>query len=168
MIEKIENLNKELSLTFERLSKYSNQEINFKPNSKKWSIGENMYHLWLTEITTEKYIRKKTSYPDTLINVSNIAKLRLKLLKLIFFLGLKFKAPKIVVDPIPENIDLQELKNKWLKSRDSFEILINNLDEEILFSELDSRIRNIFESPDGDIYLLTDKANAKIIKVNPI
>ena len=55
-----------------------------------------------------------------------------KLLKLIFFLGLKFKAPKIVVDPIPENVDLQELKNKWLKSRDSFEILINNLDEEIL------------------------------------
>ena len=43
-----------------------------------------------------------------------------------------------------------------------------NLDEEILFSELNSRIRNIFESPDGDIYLLTDKANAKIIKVNPI
>ena len=132
MTEKIENLNKELSLTFERLSKYSNQEINFKPNSKKWSIGENMYHLWLTEITTEKYIRKKTSYPDTLVNVSKIAKLRLKLLKLIFFIGLKFKAPKIVVDPIPENVDLQELKNKWLKSRDSFEILINNLDEEIL------------------------------------
>ena len=126
MTEKIENLNKELSLTFKRLSKYSNQEINFKPNSKKWSMGENMYHLWLTEITTEKYIRKKTSYPDTLVNVSKIAKLRLKLLKLIFFLGLKFKAPKIVVDPIPENIDLQELKNKWLKSRDSFEILINN------------------------------------------
>ena len=45
---------------------------------------------------------------------------------------LKFKAPKIVVDPIPENIDLQELKNNWLKSRNSFEILINNLDEEIL------------------------------------
>ena len=31
-----------------------------------------------------------------------------------------------------QNVDLQELKNKWLKSRDSFEILINNLDEEIL------------------------------------
>ena len=32
MTEKIENLNKELSLTFKRLSKYSKQEINFKPN----------------------------------------------------------------------------------------------------------------------------------------
>ena len=132
MNEKIDNLNKELNLIFKKLSKYSNQEINYKPNSKKWSIGENMYHLWLTEITTEKYIRKKTSYPDTLINVSEIARLRLKLLKLIFFLGLKFKAPRIVVDPIPKNIDLKELKNKWLKSRGSFEILINNLDKEVL------------------------------------
>ena len=51
MTEKIENLNKELSLTFKRLSKYSNQEINFKPNSKKWSIGENMYHLWPVSYT---------------------------------------------------------------------------------------------------------------------
>ena len=132
MKEKLENLNNELNLIFKKLSKYSNEEINFKPSLKKWSIGENMYHLWLTEITTENYIRKKTSYPETLINVSKIARLRLKLLKLIFFIGLKFKAPKIVVDPIPQNIDLKELKNKWLKSRDSFEMLINNLDTEIL------------------------------------
>ena len=132
MTEKIENLNNELSLIFKRLSKRSNHEINYKLNSKKWSIGENLYHLWLTEINTEKYIRKKTSYPDTLINVSKMARFRLKILKLIFFLGLKFKAPKIVVDPIPKNIDLNELKNKWLKSRDSFEILINNLDKKIL------------------------------------
>jgi hypothetical protein len=132
MKEKLENLNKELNLIFKKLSKYSSEEINFKPSLKKWSIGENMYHLWLTEITTENYIRKKTSYPETLINVSKIARLRLKLLKLIFFLGLKFKAPKIVVDPIPQNIDLKKLKNKWLKSRDSFEILINNLDTKVL------------------------------------
>ena len=132
MKEKLDILNNELDLLFKLLSKYSNEEINFKPSLKKWSIGENMYHLWLTEITTENYIRKKTSYPKTLINVSKIARLRLKLLKLIFFIGLKFKAPKIVVDPIPQNIDLKELKNKWLKSRDSFEMLINNLDTEIL------------------------------------
>ena len=132
MREKLESLNKELNLIFKKLSKYSNEEINFKPSLKKWSIGENMYHLWLTEIATENYIKKKTSYPLALINVSKIAKLRLKLLKLIFFFGLKFKAPKIVVDPIPQNIDLKELKNKWLKSRESFETLINNLDIEIL------------------------------------
>ena len=61
MKEKLDTLNKELDLLFKLLCKYSNEEINFKPSLKKWSIGEHMYHLWLSEISTEKYIRKKTS-----------------------------------------------------------------------------------------------------------
>ena len=112
MIEKLDRLDKELDKLFELLSKYSNEEINLKPNLKKWSIGENMYHLWLSETSTEKYIRKKTSYPDTLVNVNPIARLKLSILYLVFFIGIKFKAPKILVDPIPNNVDLEELKKK--------------------------------------------------------
>ena len=72
--------------------------------------------------------------------------------------------------------------NKFPKWKDSFfisalvpgdvrriEILDNaTITEEILFSELNSRIRNIIESPNGEIYLITDKSNAKLIKVTPI
>ena len=72
--------------------------------------------------------------------------------------------------------------NKFPKWKDSFfisalvpgdvrrvEILDNaTITEEILFSELNSRIRNIIESPTGEIYLITDKSNAKLIKVTPI
>ena len=72
--------------------------------------------------------------------------------------------------------------NKFPKWKDSFfisalvpgdvrrvEILDNaTITEEILFSELNSRIRNIVESPNGEIYLITDKSNAKLIKVTPI
>ncbi|MFL2780224.1 MAG: PQQ-dependent sugar dehydrogenase [Gammaproteobacteria bacterium] len=43
----------------------------------------------------------------------------------------------------------------------------NEITEEILFSELNARIRNIIESPKGEIYLITDKSNAKLIKVSP-
>ena len=122
MKEKLDTLNKELDRLFKLLSKYSNEEINFKPSLKKWSIGEHMYHLWLSEISTEKYIRKKTSFPDTLVNVTPIARLKLSILYFIFFIGIKFKAPKILVDPIPNNVDLEELKKKWLESRKSFKM----------------------------------------------
>jgi len=132
MIEKLDRLDKELDVLFKSLSKYSNEQINLKPNLKKWSIGENLYHLWLTETSTEKYIRKKTSYPDTLVNVNPIATLKLSILYFIFFIGIKFKAPKILVDPIPNNVDLEELKKKWLESRKSFKILIESLDEKDL------------------------------------
>ena len=80
----------------------------------------------------EKYIRKKTSYPDTIVNVNPIARLKLSILYFIFFIGIKFKAPKILVDPIPNNIDLEELKKKWLQSRKSFKMLIESLDEKDL------------------------------------
>ena len=72
MIEKLDRLDKELNVLFKSLSKYSNEEINLRPNLKKWSIGENLYHLWLSETSTEKYIRKKTLYPDTLVNVLSL------------------------------------------------------------------------------------------------
>jgi len=132
MKEKLDILNKELDLLFKLLSKYSNKEINFKPSLKKWSIGENMYHLWLSEISTEKYIRKKTSYPDSLVKVNPIVRLKLGILYFVWFIGVKLKAPKILVDPIPENIDIQNLKKRWLESRKSFKLLIGSLDGNIL------------------------------------
>ena len=132
MIEKLDKLDKELDALYKSLSKYSNEQINLKPNSKKWSIGENLYHLWLTETSTENYIKKKTSYPDTLVNVNPIARLKLSILYFVFFIGLKFKAPKILVDPIPNNVNLEDLKKKWLESRKSFKMLIESLDEKDL------------------------------------
>ena len=132
MIEKLDRLDKELEMIFSLLGKYSNKEINLKPNLKKWSIGENLYHLWLTEISTENYIRKKTSFPENLIDVTLTSKIKLNILYFIFFIGIKFNAPKILVDPIPKNIDLNELKKKWLKSRKSFRLLIKSLDKKHL------------------------------------
>jgi hypothetical protein len=94
-----------------------------------------MYHLWLSETSIEKYIRKKTSYPDTLVKVNPIARLKLSILYFIFFIGIKFKAPKILVDPIPNNVDLEELKKKWLESRKSFKMLIECLDKNDLLNK---------------------------------
>ena len=49
------------------------------------------------------------------------------------------------------------------KNKEHFEK--NN--QESLFSELNSRLRNIQSSPSGLIYLLTDGPNGKLIKVLP-
>jgi len=64
-----------------------------------------------------------------LVDVNPIARLKLSILYFIFFIGIKFKAPKILVDPIPNNVDFKELKKKWLESRKSFKILIESLDK---------------------------------------
>ena len=65
----IEVLNNKLTKLFERLSKYSNDNLNNRIKKNKWSINQNIYHLILAEQGVEKYIRIKTKYPETLINV---------------------------------------------------------------------------------------------------
>ncbi len=41
------------------------------------------------------------------------------------------------------------------------------VDEEALFSELDSRIRDVRVTPDGSIYLVTDGEGGRIVRVHP-
>ena len=125
-------INNDLEVLFEKLSVYSNEDLNKKINKDKWSIAENLYHVWLSEFITINYIKKKTSYPEALVNVSFVSKFRMKLLELIFFTGIKMKAPKITYDSIPQNIEIKKLKETWVKSRKSFEELVNALDESIL------------------------------------
>ena len=41
------------------------------------------------------------------------------------------------------------------------------VEEEILFSELSSRIRDIRSGPDGFLYIITDGAAGKVVRVSP-
>jgi glucose/arabinose dehydrogenase len=65
-----------------------------------------------------------------------------------------------------------ELKNNFLitalVSKDVKQININDLTtQKSLFTDLNSRLRNIQDSPKGYIYLLTDGPNNKLIKILP-
>ena len=44
---------------FNYLNKYSDAELNNEYILNKWTINQNLYHLWLAEVSTEKYIKKK-------------------------------------------------------------------------------------------------------------
>ena len=127
-----EIINKRLEDLFKQLSKRPNEKLNVKVYKNKWSIAEHLYHVWLTEFITIQYIKKKTSYPESLVNVSFVSKLRMKLLELIFFSGIKMKAPKITYDSMPQNIEIKKLRETWLKSRKSFKKLVDTLDESTL------------------------------------
>ena len=57
-----------------------------------------------------------------------------------------------------------------LKSRDVRRLTVEGItitDEEILFSEIGERIRDVRVGPDGNLYLLTDSGNGRLIRVTP-
>ena len=128
----IEILNNKLTKLFERLSKYSDEKLNNRIKKNKWSINQNIYHLILAEEGVEKYIRIKTKYPETLINVKITSRIKAFFLELSLRLGFSYKGPAIVCENFPETFKLRDLKKDWEKSRKSFRGFINELDEIIL------------------------------------
>ena len=84
----IQVLNNKIEKLFDRLSKYSNDELNRKIIKNKWSINHNIYHLILAEMGIEKYIRNKTQYPETLVNVKIISRIIAFFLEILINLGI--------------------------------------------------------------------------------
>lgn len=125
-------LNNKLEKLFERLSEFSNEQLNQKVIDGKWSINENIYHLILAEKGTEKYIRTKTSYPDTLVSVNILSRIKSFVLESFLKLGVSYKGPAIVTENFPENFDFKELKKDWINSRKSFLEYTQTLNDEIL------------------------------------
>ena len=96
LIQKIDDLEIERSRLFKELQELSEEKLNYKSSENRWSINQHLYHGWLAETTTEKYIKTKTKYPDLLLKVSTISNLRSLILKSFLNFGFKFKAPKFV------------------------------------------------------------------------
>ena len=125
-------LNNKLEKLFQRLSKYSNEDLNKKIVEDKWSINENIYHLILAEKGTEKYIRTKTSYPETLVGVNILSRIKSFILESFLKLGVSYKGPAIVTKNFPDYFDFKELKKDWIDSRKSFLEYTQTLNDEIL------------------------------------
>ena len=123
----IDDLEKYRIHVFEELEKLPSKLLNKKIN-KNWSINEHLYHLWLAETSTEKYIRTKTKYPDLIKTMSLFVHLRTIGLRFFLILGIKVKAPKITTT-FPNLIDIKDLSKNWRDSRGSFEKLIKDLNE---------------------------------------
>ncbi len=125
--QRLNRLEEERIKLFENLESLSTEKLDASVNGN-WSINQILYHLWVVETSSIKYIQKKTKYPDSLVSVSPLTYLKPKILKLLLAFGVKLKAPKIV-STFPEKIDFHKLNKEWKNSRESLDQLIVELKE---------------------------------------
>ena len=64
-INRLENLDSKTSKLFKKLESFSYDKLSFSDD--KWSVSQILYHVWLAEVSSEKYIRTKIKYPETII-----------------------------------------------------------------------------------------------------
>ena len=128
-LEKLKTLDLKTGEIFKKLKTVPKYKLTVSNND--WSILEILYHVWLAETSSEKYIRTKIQYPKTIIKTPVLSYLRAFLTKYFLLLGFTVKAPKVTAE-FPEKINLEELQKNWKKSRSSFSNLIKELDQKNL------------------------------------
>ena len=120
----LKGFEKERVALFENLSNLTQAQLSY--SKKGWSINEILYHVWLAEESSQKYIRTKTKYPETLLKVKSSVYLKMFLVTTFLSLGFKVKGPQIT-QMFPKKIDLKNLNTNWAISRQSFDSLRDNL-----------------------------------------
>lgn len=114
------------------VSKMTEEELNRKPEPGKWSIGQILYHLLQVEVLSLQYMRKKMDNVTDINNTSVKERLRMVMLRGSLALPLKYKAPKVVSENIPEEINLEGVKVSWTAIRNELYLFIDNLPEDML------------------------------------
>ena len=110
------------------------------PTAKgKWSVTQVMHHLNAAESNSVLYVSKKRLGAAQLKRTGIEAQLRLLIARVSFFLPLKYRAPKLLGD-MPEHVGYEEIKQKWLKTRNELASLLESLQD----YELD---KPIFKQP---------------------
>ena len=127
-IKRLYSLDSKTSSLFKKLENLPYNALSFSDD--KWSILQVLYHVWLAEISSEKYIRTKIQYPETIIKTPVSSYIKAFLTKYFLLLGFTINAPKVTAE-FPEKISLKELQNNWKNSRSSFCKLIGELNQKI-------------------------------------
>ena len=100
------------------LAKYSHEQLSAKPSLGAWSVLDIIQHMMIAEKGSLAYVKKKTSYPESLrkAGISN----QWRKLQMYFFLHLpiKVKAPPVVAaDKFKKEVALGSLLEEWQNNR---------------------------------------------------
>jgi len=128
-IKRLYSLDSKTSSLFKKLENLPYNALSFSDD--KWSILQVLYHVWLAEISSEKYIRTKIKYPETIIKTPVSSYIKAFLTKYFLLLGFTINAPKVTAE-FPDKISLKKLQNNWKNSRFSFSKLIEELNQKNL------------------------------------
>ncbi|MTI22336.1 DinB family protein [Fulvivirga sp. RKSG066] len=129
-LQKFDQLQQSKRTLLKELSTLSENELNHSEHSKDWSIAQVCYHLYMIEEFSLNYMKKKTTDIKQLKRSGLKESLKSKLLSFTLALPLKYKAPKMVSEGIPEVVDWASLLQEWESVRQELYDYITSLPDE--------------------------------------
>ncbi len=127
----LDSLNSELGLLFRDLKKFSDNDLNWKPEEGKWSVLQIMEHLILAESLSQKYLEKKLSFDPALKNTNVLSGMRSMFVSFYLKTPIKVKAPAVVDQTLADQSTFWELVKLWKQNREDLETFLNSLAPEM-------------------------------------
>lgn len=136
--KRLDRMDTEVAALFEVLNKYSDDDLNWKPESDQWSVLQVMVHLMIAESGSQAYVEKKLSSGHThLSNAGILAGGRKYLMNCILRFPFKIKAPTSVSgENLPERSSFWDVVKQWKKQREDLRIYLASLPDEALAKEI--------------------------------
>ena len=133
LLIKFEAIENSLHRLVTDLSQYPLGSICKKPEPDAWSVLEILQHLLIAEKGSFAYVKKKTSYPDSLEDASFYDDVRKLRLYIFLRIPIKVKAPAVVnEDHFNNAISYSDLLSEWKKHRSELKEFLNNVPNEWL------------------------------------
>lgn len=134
-IKRYNELDQKREKLFEELSSFSDETINQRPSANSWSIAEVISHLAVADKATLSYLKKKAQDTSRAENIGLKNKFRYGILKFIFNLPIKLKAPSLLAQKKAFKTIL-EMDISWETTTKETLALIKTIDDKDFNKEL--------------------------------
>ncbi|CAN5152849.1 hypothetical protein BH09BAC3_BH09BAC3_16680 [soil metagenome] len=127
--------------TLNSIMQLDNEQLNFAPEGK-WSIAQIFSHIIAAETMSLQYIKKKIHGVKEAEDTGIKEEIKMILLKWSQRLpGLKFKAPKQVVETTTQLHDFATIKSEWDTIRSEYHALLETIPNEYINRKIYKHVR---------------------------
>lgn len=115
---KFNALETKLNALEKQLSSKPVSQLNKRTETEQWSVLDVIQHLILVEKASLAYVKKKSSFPDNLLDAGSFDFFRQWKMQFFMSLPIKIKAPKAVSgNNFRDDVSLAELLSEWRNER---------------------------------------------------
>ncbi|HMP98289.1 MAG TPA: DinB family protein [Cyclobacteriaceae bacterium] len=125
----LEKLESDTKFILDACSKVDAAKLEQGPKPGKWSVMEIMEHLIAAEAMSLAYMKKKYQGINDIPATGPGASFRLFALKISQRLPLKYKAPKVMLNPERKYHNFESLRQAWQQERQALKAVIDAFDE---------------------------------------
>lgn len=123
-------IEKQRAELMEMIAQLSMEDINRSPRHNKWSISQIISHLIVAERLSINYLKKKIQGVDQAGDSGIAEELKMVILKISQRMpGIRFKAPRQVIENTPYYTDISTLQSEWNSTRNELREFLETIQE---------------------------------------